>query len=136
MWPNLFLIFYCPSSTAHDHFRTLSKWISVDIKFVSFWGGLFSHFPTLDTRCLFHFSVFFFRIFWSKLVTELSIVVEIYITWGARVTLRTWARHILAITKTLISVLYIEMFPNKQHALNKRKVKKYWSSKIIIIWLN
>jgi hypothetical protein len=29
-----------------------------------------------------------------------------------------------------------EMFPIKQHALNKRKVKKYWLSKIIIIWLN
>ena len=38
MWPNLFLIFDCPSSvyTAHDHdlFRTLSKWISVDIKII------------------------------------------------------------------------------------------------------
>ena len=46
VWPNLFIIFDCPSSvyTAHDHdlFRTLSKWISVDIKFVSFWRGLFS----------------------------------------------------------------------------------------------
>jgi hypothetical protein len=43
VWPNLFLIFDCPSSvhTTHDHdlFRTLSKWISVDIKFVSFWRG-------------------------------------------------------------------------------------------------
>jgi hypothetical protein len=33
-----------------------------------------------------------------------------------------YKRHISAITKTLISVLYLEMFPNKQHALNKRKV--------------
>jgi hypothetical protein len=44
VWPNLFLIFDCPSSvyTDHDLFRTLSKWISVDIRFVSFWRGLFS----------------------------------------------------------------------------------------------
>ena len=38
MWPNLFLIFDCPSSvyTARDHdlFRTLSKWISVAIKII------------------------------------------------------------------------------------------------------
>ena len=38
VWPNLFLIFDCPSSvyTAHDHdfFRTFSKWISVDIKII------------------------------------------------------------------------------------------------------
>ena len=38
VWPNLFLIFDCPSSvyTAHDHdlFRTLSKGISVDIKII------------------------------------------------------------------------------------------------------
>ena len=36
VWPNLFLIFDCPSSvyTAHGHdlFRTLSEGISVDIK--------------------------------------------------------------------------------------------------------
>jgi hypothetical protein len=40
-------------------------------------------FPTLGTRCLFHLSEFFFRIFWFKLVTKHPIVVEIYITWGA-----------------------------------------------------
>jgi hypothetical protein len=38
LWPNLVLIFDCPSSvyTTHDHdlFRTLSKWISVDIKII------------------------------------------------------------------------------------------------------
>jgi hypothetical protein len=38
VWPNLFSIFDCPSSvyTARDHdlFRTLSKWISVDIKII------------------------------------------------------------------------------------------------------
>jgi hypothetical protein len=38
VWPNLFLIFDCPSSVyiAYDHglFRTLSKWISVDIKII------------------------------------------------------------------------------------------------------
>ena len=38
VWPNLFLIFDCPSSVytahAHDLFRTLSKWISVDIKII------------------------------------------------------------------------------------------------------
>jgi hypothetical protein len=42
VWRNLFLIFDCPSSvyTAHDHdlFRTLSKWISVDIKIILLTG--------------------------------------------------------------------------------------------------
>jgi hypothetical protein len=87
VWPNLFIIFDCHSSvyTAHDHdlFGTLSKWISVDIKFVSFWRGLFSISRrwalAASSICL----EFFFRIFWFKLVTKHPIVVEIYITWGA-----------------------------------------------------
>jgi hypothetical protein len=83
VWPNLFLIFYCPSSvyTAHDHdlFRTLSKWISVDIKFVSFWRGFFSISRrwtlAASSICLSSSSVYSG---WSH-----PIVVEIYITWGA-----------------------------------------------------
>jgi hypothetical protein len=83
VWPNLFLIFDCPSSvyTAHDHdlSRTLSNWISVDIKFVSFWRGLFS----ISRRWALAASSICLRSSSVYSGSSHPIVVEIYITWGA-----------------------------------------------------
>jgi hypothetical protein len=65
VWPNLFLIFDCPSSayTDHDHdlFRTLSKWISVDIKII---GQVCLRVPSWKNH------IFRFCAFWGSLSKE------------------------------------------------------------------